>query len=837
MNRSILSFNQSIHETKGKGRNFNLNLKFPSKERQSERLDRKFQELSNELERRTATVQDNIENADPSLVLVFEVTESISDFSKAAINAGMEWLGELDYGAMEPDDNFYIVKNNKKATNKIPLKLYLTLNNQSSLRQLLRLWKQYQNGETLIRGQGKFKNLFSQLKDIHKWDSRDRFSDTGIIEILKQELELNPEKINIEMQLWYRKNVEDRRKASHAVALYIQELGGSILDEKEFPEIDYHGLLAQCSAESIKKMIEEKNCSILDADQIMFFKATGQAMAPFVDLDEENNEEQNLITQPNDNNLPTENPVIALLDGVPMQNHNLLSNRLVIYDPENYTSRYVVDQMVHGTMMASIILHGDLEHQLPESKYKLYVRPIMVPESSIRECIPHDKLFVDVLHKAVLDIVNNEDTRSIRIINLSIGDISKPFMTMMSPEAKMLDYLSEKYNLLFLVSSGNYARVVELDMDVASFKKLTDRQKAKETYKFIDDHKLEYRILAPSESINAITTGSINKDYSIPINANDRQLLVPDNYPSIYSRFGGGYGRSIKPDCLNSGGRIMYSNMPVDSMEANLRPIVLEAKPGIKVAYPGSINNVKYSRGTSHANAMSSRMCSDLLTVLRNNPNLNIPPEYEAVALKAMFIHSCQWGDLGKGMEDYLGHVKYHTKENLAKWIGFGVPNFDFASNCTDQKVSLIGIDTIRQNEIVTFSFPLPPSLISQHIDKRLTITLAWMSPISNNGNYRMAKLSFNSDKDNLNLDISEYDNNIIKRGTVIHQVFGGDKASAFNDGDKLKIVVACAKNEKLTSSVKFALVATLEIPENSQFNIYQEVETRLKQQVRTSTL
>jgi hypothetical protein len=53
-------------------------------------------------------------------------------------------------------------------------------------------------------------------------------------------------------------------------------------------------------------------------------------------------------------------PVVALLGGVPLQNHELLANRLNVDDPHELERLAVVSQRHHGTAMASLILHGDL---------------------------------------------------------------------------------------------------------------------------------------------------------------------------------------------------------------------------------------------------------------------------------------------------------------------------------------------------------------------------------------------------------------------------------------------------------------------------------------------
>src|SRR5690606_30673243 len=90
----------------------------------------------------------------------------------------------------------------------------------------------------------------------------------------------------------------------------------------------------------------------------------------------------------------SENPIVAILDGFPMQNHSLLANRLIVDDPDNWASEYVVRDRVHGTAMASLVIHGDLNGQSPPLDSKVYIRPILKPmrdfNDNLIECAPDD---------------------------------------------------------------------------------------------------------------------------------------------------------------------------------------------------------------------------------------------------------------------------------------------------------------------------------------------------------------------------------------------------------------------------------------------------------------
>src|SRR5690606_28802956 len=111
----------------------------------------------------------------------------------------------------------------------------------------------------------------------------------------------------------------------------------------------------------------------------------------------------------------------------------------------------------HGTTMASLIIHGELDSQETPLRRPLYTRPIMKPNPyafGIRsEHIPEDILPVDLIHRAVRRIFEGDGDEgpvapNVKVINISIGDLSRPFDRQMSPWAKLLDFLSLKYNVL-----------------------------------------------------------------------------------------------------------------------------------------------------------------------------------------------------------------------------------------------------------------------------------------------------------------------------------------------------------------------------------------------------
>lgn len=811
----------------------------PSYDRQFERLAPKFQRLYETMDAKRTVLQSDPNGIDPEMVLIFEVVGSVRDFIRVASQIGMEFMGDTDEYT-KPDEDFHNIRDGKMVDTPVSEKLYLTLTDARALNELLSLWRRYTSGETEFPvGLAPFKNVFAQLKDIRKWGVQERFIDTDVIEEWTRVLESRPEVVRFEIELWFRSSQEKRQKSEEAVRNILARYGGRIMKSCVFEQIAYHGLKAECPAEEIRRMLEDpydESNELVNADQIMWIRATGQMIAKAI---EEESEELDLELTDE----PSGSPIIALLDGLPMANHSLLQNRLIINDANGYEDMYPADKRCHATGMSSLIIHGDLNNRLSPLEEKIYVRPIMRPimrqNGYFHEEVPDDELLVDVLHRAIKEITDSPELKStIRIVNLSIGIENRPFFRVLSPEAKMLDWLSQQYNLLFVVSTGNNPRNFYLDMTIGEFKSLSDEEIKKKLYEYIWTRSIEMRILAPSESINAMTVGALNSDSAqVPAIAATFNP-IEEGYPALYSRFGGGMNRSIKPDFLNNGGRELYYHVDIDSLSADLRSTTERSKngPGLKMAVPGNgLNGTVHSFGTSNATALTSRLCSDMLKTLRSIPELNLPAAYEAIAIKAIVTHSCRWGDMGQDMKaKYVRQTPRKKGEETLKVIGYGrpVPN-DIL--CTDQRVTLIGFGSLRQDQQMEFRFPLPPCLISQAVKKRLTITLAWFSPINPLGNsYRLAKLCFEpANYEDIANKRQDADNRSSQRGTVQHEVFTGQRAAVFEDGDELKILVKCKKEERLQESVRFVLMATLETAPSTGLHIYDEVRSRLRPQVQ----
>lgn len=356
-------------------------------------------------------------------------------------------------------------------------------------------------------------------------------------------------------------------KSSYGFGKYIEslivQLGGNVRTHCVIDEIDYHVVLVELPAKAIQNIIKNPYyVDLVKCDDIMFFRPSGQIVS-FNEITEEKEEKENILTFEN-KTLPQGDPIVAVLDGLPLSNHELLADRLIIDDPDDWVSEYRGNERKHGTQIASLIIHGDINDTEAPLKTPVYVRPIMKPDlkdtinSPRGECIPD--IMVDIIHRAVKRIFESDGVESavapsIKIVNLSIGDPRRQFIRSMSPLARLLDWLSFKYNILFIVSAGNHSDPIQTGLNSRKeLEALSIIERQNLIVKALYENSYKRRLLSPAESINSITVGSAHFDSST-ISANNPDIFDPFSLllPSPFSAFGSGYRKAIKPDVIFPG--------------------------------------------------------------------------------------------------------------------------------------------------------------------------------------------------------------------------------------------------------------------------------------------
>ncbi|WP_442482170.1 S8 family peptidase [Aeoliella sp. SH292] len=823
----------------------------PAHGRQGARLAPVLRELKHAFESRLAEVQATSNGIDPSQAIVIETIGSVENFATAVRTLeGLEWLGEIEIDDIAPDDDFYSLNTKGDRTEKTLVgRLYLIFSNQTAMDQLLTLWGRYRSDPDIVwpRGLTSLRDVFDKLHAIRRWDIQDRLIDSGALEYWEEDLQHFPdEPVRTEVELWYRKSPELRNAAQAEVERSVASAGGRVLQACEIGAIAYHAVLIELPRASVEHIISHRATELVKCDSIMFFRPTGQF---FVGKPGDEQSFQSVLTSVTPQ-YPSGLPVIAVFDGLPVENHVLLQDRLIIDDPDDLSPNYPVRDRNHGTSMCSLVVWGDLSEQNSPLARPIYVRPVMAPEpspsSSNLEAMPSDRLTIDYLHRAIRRLFEGEAgepaaAETVRIINLSIGDRSRPFLQMVSPLARLIDWISHKYNVLFVISAGNQHADIELGVNRSELAAMSEEERQELTFRALYRQARHRRILSPAEAINGVTVNAIHQDLSGETHTGNLFEVFNAPLPSPIASFGGGYRRAIKPDVCYPGGRLLYdhsiSGHAITCNSSRRAPGQQTAVPG---SLPGENDRTGFCRGTSNSAALVTRNLGIAYEVLEDILAEQLPDQptdaFAPALLKALLIHSSQWGHAGERLAQILdGEMQTRGRRYaINRLLGYGVPDIQRVLECTGQRATLLGFGSLVADQGHSYKMPLPPGLGAKKTPRKLTVTLAWLTPVApTNQRYRAARLWFDIKGNRLTGARQEADHHAVKRGTVQHEIFTGTNAIAITQGDTLEIKVGCKVDaQAFEAPVNYGLAVSLEVAAEVDIEIYNEIRTGLLQQI-----
>ena len=705
-------------------------VNFGNVEQRIQRLDAQFDALQAALGDQIQ-LGDSIQAADPQLVLVMEARDENIDLAAVADGLGIEILGEAE-SRVDPDDEFALASEHARRP-LVSCCLHAICVNKNSLDELLRLWRTWQRDRELPRGRAPLRDFFVHLKDIRLWGPQDRLK---LIDWDVHFAGVDPDAlVSIDIELWFRGSPDTRTAAQAYVSALLHRDGGSVASSVVIEEVGYHGLKATVPNRVLEQLARGEFDAVqtIKSTNVMYLRVSGQVALP---TSEDTDEDVQT-----DEAAPTGDPVLCLFDGVPASNHPLLAGRVTILDPDDLESSYTVEERRHGTAMVSAAVWGDRGNAERSAPRQALVRPILCPcdETMDRvEELPVEALAPDLMRRAFRDLFEAgpdgapPSAPEIAIINLSVGDPAAPFDTVLSSWARTIDWLSYHYGVLVVVSAGNYTKLNLSPSNSTDLAALTGKERRQSTLEALNRQQNQRRLIAPAESINALTVGATHDDAAqgapigYRVDPNDKLVSV-----SPVSATGAGYRRSLKPDLAAPGGRAYFASGGPTTDVVNFRP-ASAAGPGIKVASPRASRET-YTIGTSVSAALVSRQAARLYDVIDSvTDGTPITRRQRASAIKALLMHGV--GDFEDLQTSPLP---------LERAIGNGILLRDFSSGCATNEAVLLFLGQIGAAQEHELEIPLPDGL-SVREAKRIDTTLAWLSPINwRHRQYRRAALSF----------------------------------------------------------------------------------------------
>ena len=788
----------------------------------------------------------------PERALVLDVAGGIDDFYRAAQRIdGFEYLGDeetefdSDQDFAEPDTRKD--REGEDRTDKpVVGRLYLAMPDTRALQELVRLWDRYQAGEQASQGFSPWFGLFGRLRELRAWGPADRIPDSTI-DWLTEALEARTDPVRVEVELWSYQGAERRRRSSNRLERAVRDAGGEIRRQASIPDIAYEAALVDLPAAEALRLRRREQSPLAFCDDVM--RVLPQSTAEFPTAIETLGAGGTVEPAPSDDRPP----IAALFDGVPVLGHRLLDGRVRFDDPDDLDALSVVAERRHGTEMASLILHGDRNLAGPSLQRRLYVRPVLyAPGGGNIERTQPDRLLIDTIYRAVLrmklgDPEGEAAAPEVFLVNLSIGDRNRPFAGPMSPWGRLLDYLANRFGILFLVSAGN----VEDPLPVPAFNGLIDLEQAtpadreRAIFEALAGQRSQRTLLSPAEALNVITVGAWHED-AVDAASHSSLVFAPyegDPGPNITSALGLGHRKVIKPDIFMPGGRELFSTV-TGGARLSIRSAVSGRLFGLKAAVPdanGRLDQEGLTVGTSAATALATRDAHRLFDALMDEDNgailAGVAPEYYGVVIKALLTHRAHWGGKGALLDELYGphgrgkHVA--RKDNVARVLGYGRPLVEEAMTCAANRATLVGHGTIAADAAADlYRAPLPASLERVTEPRVITLTLAWFSPVNvRHRAYRRAKLELQPLDFKTNAGVARVpeqpSDKSVPRGSLFHVRYSGDKAVAFIDDGHMQFRVFCRQQGgALDQAIRYGLAVTIEAGENVP--VYQEVRQRL---------
>lgn len=712
------------------------------------------------------------------------------------------------------------------------------------------MWDRYTAKASPRGDEGDWWKIFGYLAKIRTWNATDRVNP-ATQSFIERHLSNDPvAPIRLEIDLWFRGTPEARARARADIEAIIGHLGGRLLDFVSIEQIQYQVALIEIPAAQAKS-VQDRTGALADADEVMLIRPQSlyQSGAPrnVTDGDLEDHEVHKKLRP----------AVAAVLDGYPVAQHKLLAGRLEVVEVDVKAADVPVNRRYHGTAMASLIIHGDLATKETPITRKLISIPVLAaPQSMSDERLPSELLPIGMIYRAVHALKTGQGDNppsgpQVILINHSLCDEEGPYVARPSVWARLLDWLSAEYNVLFVVSAGNIrAKFKSGFKDHAAYVRATEAQRQIGLLAALNASKGTRGLLSPAEAMNSLTVGALHLD-----GAGMPPSNVPDPFsdfgaPNLASATGLGVNRAIKPDIVEAGGRQVAATggRSATHMVWAREHDALGQSTAAPDPSGGSNSAVMRSSGTSNAAALVTRAGIRIVDAIEEMLAADGEPitDYRtALATRALLVHGAAWGreaDLMNTIFPPQGSNQWRARRSsITKFIGYGRPAIEQIIDGDSSRITLLASDEIQHEQLHEYRLPIPASIIKSRELRRITMTLAWNPPLHTTSiAYRGVGLDIVDQKGKRDFwkgisKIAQPHPDDMRRGSLMHFVMEGDNRTAFADAKGLFLgVQARALNKQFNKSkVPYAFAVTLEVATSVREDIYATVANAVRPRAR----
>lgn len=639
----------------------------------------------------------------------------------------------------------------------------------------------------------------------------------------------------LDIQLYIgEENLKSIHKKVSSFKKYLSEIKCKVMDDCIMLNLVI--IKVEVKGEEINTLLEHNNIYFADLPQRSIYSFSG-------------NRENILLNLPKVIPPPNNAPYIGVIDSGILPTHPLLKGSIAESEAfGNLDTPY--DENGHGTMITGIIQYGDVYNSVKNTGKNPLSIPFNILNARVTDknnSFPEDKILASVVKEAIEYYASSADYKC-NIFNISLGDDRIPYTpsTKMDHWSYVLDELIHKYNLVIVVSSGNYSprinneRIIDLYID-----------------DLLNDETA--RLIPPSLGISCLTIGSKAKD-DIPYSSYKDVSHVPiakKEHISPFSRIGLGYNNSIKPETIAYGGN--YSlNTGIKRINTNDRNL------GI---FSTSIFDEK--TGSWFETRSGTSFAAPYITHLLGKIKYQIPSA-KGNLLRALLINTSSYNNENvKALNEKLSKgtklKPSEINETIKKVTGYGEVREQYLVNSFDHYVTMYYEGKIGVDKVNVFEVPIPDDIYTIKGKSKIHITLVYNPPVKDSRiDYNGTKMSFDLyrglpledikkytckpdtgiddfEKDKLPDDKKKFKCKLfpsitdISRGTVLkatHEITTRGKAKEIY-GNTFNLVVRCARRwYQSEDPQEYAVVVSIE-HENESSQLYSYIQSRIQSKTR----
>jgi hypothetical protein len=516
------------------------------------------------------------------------------------------------------------------------------------------------------------------LKDMTSWKEEDRKGPR-----LKSEPLPNNDFL-VDAELWSLDgNAAELRKMRNAFDVWLTSAGIQITDK--LISIPYYRLLV--NSVKLRSLLKHRDVRFVD----LLPKYGISPCDTSVDI-------QGLapISPPDD-----DAGVLAVLDSGITSNHPLLG--AAVGDAQSFIgSADAQDDNGHGTSVSGVALYGDVKAAIDARTFIPKVR--ILSGKVLDSAAEYER---KIILNSVEDAVNYfSEHYNCKVFNLSFGDRKFPYSGgRLQAFAVGLDQLARKYDVLFVVSVGNF--------DVEEFAHNAN-QTVEEVYPSCLLHD-DAKVLDPGSAINVITVGSIAEYDRPPIYDDETITKTPISvrlHPSPFTRSGQSIKGAIKPDFVDYGGNFTRHHGRPNLNRTELGQITLNQ------AFLTEGRLFKLENGTSFSAPKVSHLAARLHGLM---------PQVKANTMRAILGVHASHPLNPEQQEDFVSAISNGgDKQHLSRLYGFGQISDEWIFTSGDEAVTIYAEDEISNNVNQFYEIPIVDEFVSgQKRTRKYTIALA----------------------------------------------------------------------------------------------------------------